>query len=865
MTYRSVLLGFLLTAVAVVPAYAIETTAPNHVNALVLILLWTLFLLRGFGYDVIEYLYGKEMNLYLSLLVLVNTYALIGHDAASLWTWLVVVGLEIVYQAFKFVPSLNRYIDDLGFTRKQLETAQLEDAQQHALGSTPLLLSPLTWREYAGLALAFLLSGVPLCAYQYTTQYTHGQSVVGSDNLALLLYAFRVPLVLLMIVRHEIPHQGRVAQEFWEDFGGLYLLCALVDVAQLPTLDAVASALVAVELVLVFVALTACHHRANEIKNVGYGAYFIVSTNDFFIVFLRGIVFSSLGTQLLYVVGNLYVIYTSTQTYYTSAVDFGYIITDATCFVQTVVENDIRLMYEAFTGEIAPTYVHPYIDLWYVFLGVVQAPFLGPFETTKLFLLDVYPYIVDACQGYTKSVIVANDPLLLLVTALSVAPTLFVLLQGFPEAKRLIRGNAFWAVCALLTLLSIATNNAVGDPEITIFTLLTFCNYQRTYTSVGQLTIVVQVLLVVACGLEMYDRVVEEHERKLVVKHTATSGLKSITTSLGDRLRSPGVLQSVGKPLQSPMVYFVGLSVLLLIYSFETNFPIQDVSIAQYTNPGVPPWVTFTPQIEGFSQFEDSLAALAGSQVESVIIFVNLIAELAKELANVVSGHFGICGACWNLGALCDIVPGGACVEVSLVTFVGEVVGFIESLIQDFVHVAIEAFGFLLNEFGGVAADLDNGLLKLVDLADFQQFDLLSIPGIRLPTITLPLWVTYFLYGLLLLLVVVLFFLAFFTDILLDLIIKTVLSLAIEWGITFYVYFLMAQYWLHSYKLQMVVTWTTNTTLYIASLVCMLSGLALHYTGDEAGAEAREDAEREIETLRAKQSSAKGRHKTLGG
>jgi len=888
MTLRSVFLGFLLTAVAIAPIYAIETTASDHGSAVALLLLWLVIIMRGFGYDLVEHVYGAEIGVYVMALVLIHTFGLIDTDVHSLEVWLVVVVLEVVYQVLRLFPSFYRYIDEYGYSEHELEQVKLQEAQKHWYSSSPELLHPLSWREYTALCSAFLAGVVPLCAYRYTTLLVAGESPTSLANLPLLVSWLEAPLLLLIVFRHQIRAKT-VEEDFWIDYGNLYVLCALLDVARIPALDWVGTVIVLVEFVLVLVVLTAAHHKANNVHSVGWGAYFFISLNDFVGTVLHTVLFDTIGTQIVYVLCNLYVMYVSDSVMYNSHVSFGYVIEDATCAVLDVVNNYIAPGFEALDGETIPGgSTNPLaIDAWEFFLDSFGMALESILNMIRLWMVAVYPFIADACHGYSDAMAPTGNLLVLAGVVVGVFPTIFVLLQGFPEAKKLVRGTTFWAVAAMLSLFTVLVIQLCGDPEVYIWSIFVFCVYTRNYTTIGVVTVVVQVAVVVVCALEVFDRLMEERERKLVADHplidtsqrisqTPTSQRVSRTAakpamsfkmpkmgggiSLGEgvslNLRDLPLgtmfsllIQTLTKPFQKPMPYFFLIGFVLLTYALETNFIIQDIQIEHYVNPNVPAWLTYVQKTSGFSAVESSLAALVGTQVQLILAFISLVEQLVQALGGIVSGHFGFCGKCWSLGALCGIIPSDACVYVDFATFVGEVVGYINDLIELVVNLAIEGVIFLVSEAGSAAEVVDVVLQNLGDLADFQFFDLLAIPGIRLPGITFPLWLSYLLYGIILLVVVVAFFLTFSSDVMVDLVMRAALGLVWEFGFVAYLIYYAVITNLTAYQLEIVVTWTSDPSLYIAAAVCFLSGVAFTFTGDETVYELSEDNMRELERL----------------
>ena len=326
MTFASLCVGLIRTALLALPIVAIQFTARDPETATAVSLLWVVQLFKGIGYDIVQHFAGTEANAYLVAILCVKTLPYISIEWDSLSFWVPLLAVELVYM-LALRTSYRVEFDEWRFSEEQ--ERQGSSKGHHALiswASVAVLFVVVTGFNAVRVGL-FYLAAEPTLDVRYND----------IDTLLLWSYAVETVVAGLLVLRVRSLYTP-TSVDFWRDVGGvfaIYLYYQLVTLWILPT-----GALFAVTIGMIAVVIVALVVVDYQVTNTDDGfAEFVLEVVVQWFWELVAIVFSEPMAQVLFLVTCSILAYGGLVTWYVTQTTFPLFIQELTCPITTFING----------------------------------------------------------------------------------------------------------------------------------------------------------------------------------------------------------------------------------------------------------------------------------------------------------------------------------------------------------------------------------------------------------------------------------------------------------------------------------------------------------------------------------------------
>ncbi len=801
MTILSVFIAATRIGQIAAPIVAAQFTAISDEYAIALSLLWLPFLFTGYGGDIFTQEFGFEASMYFLLLVIVKSVPWVVISYTSIYWWAPVVFVYLVYFVAVHTP-LRIYYDDTGFTREEQLEVYGQKALSGASDSTRKELEESEFQHISFRNLALLVGFVTLInAGRTILMWYHSEATLDAsyyDEDTILLYSMAAETVLAAWIMVRLRSlYSRFNRDFWQGAGGVlafYVYFQLVDIWITPTWAEVG---ITAGLVLGIIVLAIVIERQVTDTHIDKEQFVGLVLLQWAAEIVH-VLLSDRAGQLIYIVLCGFIAFNSQEIWYSTRTDFPMVVRKYVCPIQDFINGPVQVFYNVTTGEYKKLFALVNIPMARVRSKVTQAIFSS------------YPAIQSGCEGvYTEFEPIQTYwvvPFLILPWLFG----LFLTLQPFIEARRVINTTSFWAVTFVTCVLSFIVMQFMGDIQASVWYLvLNDTNINRTYSWEGILGTVAQILQMALCVSMYRNKATESDTRKRLRREGYVGGGGPAQTQ-SEKGVAEGVVstvQGLADSAADPQYLLMGASIVLLLYSlYNQGTPVDNISITYQTTPGNPPWLrAIVP--DGFGSEDANLFLMMSRSIIKVAALINLL-EFVADRANL----------CFDVGleTICPLK--------SILSFAGNLTRDLEEAIAPI------ADGFVDN----IAALIGNGTFQDVlttlravptTLIKLPSFSLFSVPQIDLLSLRIPVWLPY-LSGAVVI--------GFFLTSLFVLVFSGRLKQELEVAKTFFMGFVVAGavtvvsyaatmiYYLDTQGFAVTISWNNNIWQYVASLLLFL-------------------------------------------
>lgn len=714
--------GFLRLSQFALPFAAIEQTATSDLNAYTLYTLWSLSFLRSFGYDFIDLNFGKIDSILFLGVLLLKTSASVNHDGTALAWWLAVVAFELFFDLLSWftagghrrlvnpnlLPPEEKAHNPSYFATFSAFFSSGDNKQQNRRGDD------VTWSALFGVLLTVAVFQGTRAGVFYDTVYNtdlpwYDDSTTPA-NIELFIFGVDYALLCLLGLRARayVSHlsaqnDNSVLPSFVVHFCGPFYLWLFYGLAQFWIIGSIDKGLLIAECLAVFAALSLCYE--GEISNGKLPWY-----DDLQLLFVETLwvvlqfLFTPLAIQLIYLVLCGVLLYTSGSVWFNSVQSFPAAVVAPSCASLSAADN-------AAYGLLA---VQSYDD------SLIGENLVALRLMLARFAQDVYPYVSIGCYGAATAMAPNNNLLVLWFALISTYPAFFIVTQVFDESQYVIQRAGFWAVAAVVSLVSLLTTQLASDGDVTVWGFLVQSSYARSYTSTGMAVMAAQIVMVLAPAVLWIESNARRAPAKLRLFHRAAM--------LAERLLTPGP-------------WFLLGALVWLVYAVANQSPVSHADLLKIQLPDVPPWSMYEQADNLTSLATTNIAAMVQQQAAIDVGSLDLAAYLTTALSaySTVSGYCGACPALPTVTisgtstALCTLVT-PSCTTLTASGLTG---GGAPPL-----ATALNASGTALALVLQTSA-VNLALANASALAPYEFFDVIDQPGFAYGSVLWPAW----LYG----------------------------------------------------------------------------------------------------------------------
>lgn len=860
MSLQSLLIGLYRVALILFPFIAIYYTADDQNAFFAISLLFVFEFSRGWGYSAIEHIYGLESYFYISVIIVCKALPNVYLDYNAVGFWSGVVFLEVVYIVLRFT-SYRIYIDQWRYSIQQQEKLRGEQERSGWLFSKTYAEQGKEGLEHISFRNLCLLVGTvalfnigrllnlyfnyystsPVIGYSYEqcipcvcdsfdpdcscTDDTYCQTIYApastenwysSNNLIVYTSAVETLVVIVMIVRLSYHGYSEDQRDVVKDYSGLIFVYLYLNLVMLLSLDAYSAYITIGMIVFTMGALVLVEKQMA--KRGGTWANSFVASIIGWVLGLWEVFKSEPILQLLYIILLALTMYGSTQKWYISKIFFANTVRTFTCAPYKVLVGPVKSFYVFTSNEAVADG-----------LAIVTTE-LSRYRI-KLADLIAYtlPHLQTGCFGFFTNVVPWDDLILVAFMALTWFTGLLLILQVFPEARRLVQTSKYWAFCLIVCFMSIIATQAFGDVQGWVFWSILSSTYSRTYSNIGYGMIFTQVgLCIVACML-FFDKTNDESIREQIANGTKVSG------------KATDAIKPYLDVLLRPGVLLIIVSVSIFIALTIQGGPIDSIQLDYIGDDNRPDWLVIPKEDRFVSNLETSLATLFSRTAVRVFYIVKLATWLFTEA-------FG--GQCWA----------GVCIDQIInALFTNGIEKIFNWLLDGTQYLILLIYDATKNELNsllfGLPKIIDDVLssLPLLDtVVDFNIFQAPTIPDINWPDIPFsslryPAYLPWFItIGGVIFILVALFAIKYggVIQVASRILASFVFSLMI--GVVGGAIRVIDTF--HDYGYSFSIKWNYRQYYYLAAATILVGGIAIDYLGGPSEEEDRKEAEERTKT-----------------
>jgi len=541
-------LAFYRSWLLVGPLACAYLTLKQQSDFLAVSLIWILSLFRGLGYDIVQHEWGEEASAYAFMFVVLKTIPYLDLSTPIAYIWIGVLGSEIGFVLLKRLPyfKLRDYLDVWRYTEDNTEVNA--ERARVKFSATNIGLLAVVSTIFGAIRFVLIFRNQYVAVFDTSVQsqeYGYNRPYIAADENGVLqytpsffdpigftydsvaLYTAVAELCVVIVFIYRIPFFSQPANDVWKSGLGVFMVylyynaCTLIpifnDSTQVNTV-----ALTMSQCIVTFILIAGLNGFASSISN---GVVMLVREvlisikNGLFDVI--GVLFAEPVLQVLFIIGNAFVIYNMNKFWYTSFITFSSLIRQVACVPMFVIENPVKVFYEFTNDDNFQQHLLPVLpEIASVRLAISKVMSLA------------YPSLRQACRGASYSFMPTNDYFISILFGGSFIMAAISSFQVFPEVAKYTRSPSFWSTAVFVQALALAVSQFAADAEVVVFWFFSQSTFTRVYTPTGKAVIAMQCFL-------MFISVLLARHRTNAEEFDKTLGIQgSLEARFGDRVRA---------------------------------------------------------------------------------------------------------------------------------------------------------------------------------------------------------------------------------------------------------------------------------------------------------------------------------------
>jgi hypothetical protein len=786
MTVLSLSVGLIRTALIALPLIAIQLTAIDDQAAVALSLLFVFQLFKGIGYDIILHFYGWEANLYLMALLLVKSVPFVVIEYESLYLWTPLLLVEIAYTTGAST-KYKIFFDEWRFGAREDRDFRGSKKESDNKARTAGGFEVISWKNVVLFCVVVTAFNAARAADMWYHAGTQFDSIANNFDSLLFWSIIAETFIAIIFILRLRSLYSPYENDFWQDIGGLifiYMYYEAVTAWVLPS-----ASLIAISFAMVGAILLMCLVIERQVTQTHAGRIeFLGDVVVQWAIKAVEILLSEPLGQVIFVLLSSAIAFFTRDTWYTTTVRFPQPVTQFTCATQEFIDGPVRNLFEFLTD---PRWVEllTFINIYTSRLRI---------KITQV-IYQVYPYLQAGCEGASVAVVPIHTYWTVPFFAMTWFAALLLVLQVFPEARRIVDRSGFWILAFTATFTSFLVVQLLGDSYVNFWYLIVQdTTFERSYTSTGYFASCAQILQMVVCIAMFHHKVNDEKARKELSGKGGSRGSLTKVENLLDKFASP-------------LWLFVGLGVALLVLGFYSPIPVDDISVVRITPSGPPAWLHNTTT---------GLDRLA--QMNLLTMFSR---SLIKYEAILDAVKWGASHATFSIGSLdfdfSDIAGG-----------IDKVKDVIDDGMTFVAKNAEKGLELALSKFNVSLAPISDALEKIPQLQNLTDLAILPIPNLELPSLKTTSWIP-----ICVVVVAVLFLLVEVAAVLLGTeaqALSDALKAMLVGAFGAVVVFIAGLYYqMFLWNLQIIITFNSSIWIYVLSIVMFSVGLVFGFIGSD--------------------------------